>query len=77
VLAGNTLVAAHARCWAAHQTVTDPDHATAAAALRAAHTAATRPPDQVEVQQRDLASYDRAFQVIDGATATDTGQGVA
>lgn len=78
VITGNTLVACHARCWAAHQTITDPDHATAAAAMRAAHAArTTRPPDQVEVQQRDLASYDRVFQVLDGGAGNDPGQGVA
>jgi hypothetical protein len=93
VIAGNTLVASHARCWAAHQTLTDPDHATAATAMRAAHTAASRtaaaagsPADQVEVQQRDLTSYDRVFQVLDGGLDSgagssgggdDSGQGVA
>ena len=78
VIAGNTLVACHARCWAAHQTLTDPEHATAAATLRAAHTkaiATTMSADQVEVQQRDLASYDRVFRVLEGGTST--GEGVA
>ena len=30
-------VARHARCWAKHQTITDPDHATAAVVLRGQH----------------------------------------
>lgn len=78
VIAGNRIVARHARCWAAHQTLTDPEHATAAAVMRAALAAATPPPDQVEVQQRDLASYDRVFAVLDGgAGQDDAGQGVA
>jgi transposase len=81
VTAGNTLVACHARCWAAHQTLTDPDHAAAAARMRAAHARRTPPPDQVDVEQRDLASYDRVFQVLDGGrdggAGTSTGEGVA
>jgi transposase len=77
VIAGNTLVACHARCWAAHQTLTDPEHARAAALMRAAHARSTPPPDQVDVEQRELASYDRVFQVLDGGAGTDTGEGVA
>lgn len=77
VIAGNTLVACHARCWAAHQTLTDPDHAAAAARMRAAHARRTPPTDQVDVEQRDLASYDRVFQVLDGGAGTTTGEGVA
>src|SRR5215217_2349884 len=34
VLCSDRLVARHERCWAGGQTITDPDHATAAAALR-------------------------------------------
>jgi hypothetical protein len=84
VIAGNTLVASHARCWAAHQTLTDPEHARAAAVMRAAHahTRSMPPPDQVEVQQRDLGSYDRVFAVLEGGSQNtdgdgDAGQGVA
>jgi len=79
VIAGNTLVASHARCWAAHQTISDPDHAAAAAVLRAAHAAAkatATPTDQVEVQQRDLASYDRVLRLLDGGAGA-SGEGVA
>ena len=35
VIAGNDLVARHTRCWAKHQTITDPEHATAARACAA------------------------------------------
>jgi transposase len=79
VIAGNTLVACHARCWAAHQTLTDPEHARAAAVMRAAYARATPPSDQVDVEQRDLASYDRVFAVLDGSGqgSDDAGQGVA
>jgi transposase len=65
------LVGAHARCWARHQTMTDPQHATAAALLRAAHEDArhrhsTR---QDEVEIRDLATYDAVFGLDDGQVA--------
>ena len=67
------VVARHPRCWARHQTLTDPEHARAAAALRGAfrHRLDSRPggacaADLVEVEQRRLEVYDRAFTVIDG-----------
>lgn len=75
VVDGSRLMACHARCWAHHQTLTDPEHAEAAAGMRqAVQAAATKrtPPAAVEVQARDLTSYDRAFAVIDGG-ATDEG----
>jgi DNA replication protein DnaC len=74
VVDGGRVMAAHARCWAHHQTLTDPEHAAAAARMRAHAQTATRrtPPGAVEVQARDLAAYDRAFAVIDGG-ATDEG----
>jgi transposase len=53
-------VAHHRRCWARHQTLTDPTHAAAAAAMRAARTTALeRTPSGVEVEQRTLSDYDR------------------
>ncbi|GAA4975703.1 hypothetical protein GCM10025792_19910 [Pseudonocardia tropica] len=54
-------VARHRRCWARHQTLTDPAHAAAAAAMRAARTAALErtSPAGVEVEQRTLSDYDR------------------
>jgi transposase len=54
------LVADHDRCWAAHQSITDPAHAKAAADLRAAHRRASAP-IVAEVQSRSLVDYDRAF----------------
>lgn len=57
------LVAEHARCWARGQSITDPRHAKAAAALRAAHRLAAVRLVETEVQQRDLADYDRYTQV--------------
>lgn len=61
VTCGGQTVADHVRCWAAHQSITDPAHAAAAVALRAAG----RPPrpvaDPGQVEVRDLAAYDRVF----------------
>jgi transposase len=54
------LVADHERCWARHQTLSDPAHLVAAARLRRDRTARPRPAtDEVEV--RCLADYDQAF----------------
>lgn len=57
-------VARHRRSLAAHRTITDPAHAQAGQALRARHRQVmTRPasPAQLEVAERDLAVYDRLF----------------
>jgi hypothetical protein len=59
-------VAAHHRCWARGQTITDPAHHAAAAALRRAHRLAAVPVVDTEVQQRNLADYDRITGVIAG-----------
>jgi transposase len=65
------LVAAHERCWAAHQTITGPLHAEAARVMRQAHRALTTvtEPAQVLVEHRDLAVYD--------ALGSSGGQGAA
>jgi transposase len=52
-------VAGHERCWARGQTITDPEHARAAAALRSAYRLPAVPTAETEVQQRNLADYDR------------------
>jgi transposase len=52
-------VATHERCWAHGQTITDPAHRDAAQALRKAHRSMPRPRSETEVQQRNLADYDR------------------
>ena len=54
-------VAQHHRCWAAHQSITDPLHRDAATLLRAAHRLAKTTPIRTEVEHRDLADYDRMF----------------
>jgi len=54
------LAADHERCWARHQTITDPLHLEAARALRAARRLAVVPgPRDAEVERRDLSVYDR------------------
>jgi transposase len=54
------VVADHERCWARHQTISDPAHLAAAKALRTAHRLAVVPrPRGDEVEQRDLAVYDQ------------------
>ena len=60
------LVADHQRCWARHQTISDPAHVQAAAALRRGRAAAGRPDaDTDQVQLRRLADYDQAFGLDD------------
>jgi hypothetical protein len=57
------LVANHARCWARHQTLSDPTHLQAAARLRhqRAALAADAGRDAQEVELRCLADYDTAL----------------
>ena len=58
------LVADHLRCWARHQTLSDPDHLQAAARLRHQRAAlgATGPHRDVqEIELRCLGDYDAAF----------------
>ncbi|MDQ0765426.1 hypothetical protein QF027_008061 [Streptomyces canus] len=80
---GGAEVARHPRCWAKQQTITDPVHARAAAILRGDYrhrqasqalsrrqnTAAAA--DLVEVEQRQLDSYDRMFTLIEGGGQDD------
>jgi transposase len=54
------VAAEHQRCWANHQTITDPQHRAAAETLRERPRAKTTAPEQ-EVEQRSLADYDAAF----------------
>jgi transposase len=71
-LCDGQLVGDHVRCWARHQTLSDPAHLAAAARLRhdRAVAGAAPHPTQHEVQLRRLADYDHAF-------GLDDGQGVA
>ncbi|WP_376738576.1 Mu transposase domain-containing protein [Streptomyces noursei] len=81
--ADGEIVAEHSRCWARHQTLTDPEHAEAGERMRHQthhhhhrHTGqihAVGPGSMVEVEQRELGSYDRLFTVIDGGADKEAG----
>jgi len=60
-------VAGHARCWARHQTITDPAHLDAARQLRRDRLQVL-PPAQTSVEQRALSDYDTAFGLDQGAS---------
>jgi len=64
-----TEVARHGRCWADHQSITDPAHAVAAADLRQARRLVAVPKVDTTVEHRELADYDRMF----GLTGTEEG----
>jgi transposase len=83
-VAGEDVVARHARCWARHQSITDPDHAAAASVLRGevwhhkaaraatARAAALAPGSLgIEVEQRELGTYDRMFTLIEGGAGKE------
>jgi transposase len=67
VTLGRQVVASHERCWARHQTLTDPDHVAAAAVLRTRQQHGRSARDDVE--QRSLADYDAAFGLTDEQVA--------
>jgi transposase len=58
-------VARHERCWADHQSITDPAHADAAARLRQSRRLAAVPAVDTGVEHRDLTDYDRVFGLAD------------
>ena len=64
-------MAAHARIWATHQTIADPDHVAAAKVLHRSRIHIPAPaPAEPEVPVRDLSSYDAVFAVdLDGGAA--------
>jgi transposase len=55
------VVADHARCWARHQSLTDPEHARAAEVLRRGRASLHVERGETEVEQRSLTDYDRAL----------------
>ena len=59
------LVADHARVWARHQTISDMEHLAAAKLLRRGRADLVRPPQQVDVETRDLADYDTFLGLTD------------
>jgi len=69
VTCGDREVARHDRCWAAHQSITDPAHAAAAVQLRRARRLAAIPAASTAVEQRSLADYDRLLGLADQESA--------
>jgi hypothetical protein len=62
------LVADHLRCWADHQTLTDPDHAEAAVAMRRRRRLIASGSTDAMVACRDLTDYDRMFATDEAAS---------
>jgi transposase len=58
VTCGGQQVAAHPRCWAVHQSITDPEQAKAAAAMRRSRIQVAGDAADTGVEQRRLADYD-------------------
>ncbi|GAA1290417.1 transposase [Planotetraspora silvatica] len=54
-------VACHDRCWAPHQTITDPGHEQAATLMRQMRLQTAPGPADTEVEQRKLTDYDAMF----------------
>ncbi|HEY7814043.1 MAG TPA: IS21 family transposase [Nakamurella sp.] len=71
------LVADHARVWARHQSLTEPEHDTAAKALRRERIDRALPVAETEVQVRDLRDYDDALGTGEAAGSTDVDGTVA
>lgn len=69
VTCAGRVVAEHERCWARHQSVTDPVHHAAALTLAARARKPHPSPAPDVVEQRDLSVYDTAFGVTDGQVA--------
>ena len=69
VLCDGQLVADHARLWARHQTVSDPEHVAAARLLRGERIGLVRPTPEPEVELRCLADYDTALGIDDDGAA--------
>jgi len=65
------LVADHPRVWARHQSLTAPEHDTAAKQLRRERIDRSLPVTEPDVQTRDLNDYDTALG-IDDSTDTDS-----
>jgi hypothetical protein len=64
------LVADHARVWARHQSLSDPEHVVAAKRLRLDRIGRLRPAPEPEVEVRCLADYDTALGLeVDGGVA--------
>ncbi|MET9183609.1 IS21 family transposase [Kitasatospora aureofaciens] len=77
VTCGDEVVARHVRCWARHQSITDPEHTAAAGRLHQevhrqhAAQAQLLAPAGIEVEQRELTTYDRIFTLIEGGAGKE------
>jgi transposase len=71
-LCDGKVVADHERIWAAHQSISDPEHVAAAKVLRRKRIGMLRPAPEPEVEVRDLADYDTALG-LDGIDHADGG----
>jgi transposase len=69
VLSGGRTVADHERCWAWHQTITDPGHLAAARAMRHERVGVLRPAPEPDVEERSLDVYDAVLGTADGGAA--------
>lgn len=71
VLCDGRVVADHERVWAKHQTLSDPEHVTAAARLRRERVGVLRPVREPDVEIRDLSDYDALLDdgALDGGAA--------
>jgi transposase len=74
VSCGGQVVACHARCWADHQSITDPEHARAAAAARQARQQRASRPTETLVEHRDLADYDRLLNLDADTSVAEDGE---
>uniref|UniRef100_UPI00245611CB IS21 family transposase n=1 Tax=Nocardia cyriacigeorgica TaxID=135487 RepID=UPI00245611CB len=70
ISAAGAELARHRRCWANHQTITDPVHAAAAADLRNARRLVAVPAIDTDVEHRNLSDYDRMFD-LDEASGSE------
>jgi transposase len=71
MLCDGRTVADHERVWAKHQTLSIPEHVTAAAALRSQRVGLLRPAPDHDVQTRALSDYDTALGLVDDNPAGD------
>jgi transposase len=71
-LCDGKVVADHERIWAAHQSISDPEHVAAAKVLRRKRIGLLRPAPEPEVEVRALADYDTALG-LDGIDHADGG----
>lgn len=68
------MVARHERCWAGHQSITDPAHAAAAAELRQARRRVATTSADTVVEHRSLGDYDLVFGLAENGAALPAGR---